>query len=228
MGFTTEDYTLEIATEAMKVYESLETIDIEMKMDLDNALTSTLLTAEHRKVLFAVNNLEFNFMQSAKLLGYGVLEVQELLVEATEIITAVMNGYRSEHHKGYDNVVPTTLQDFLIALDFNVVSPLSELTSALQHDLLNYLVEQENDRLAKEVLRQQEEGTPQHVIDELFSAEYSEELYNCYKVSDRIEKGQQENRKDTDAFAKQARDNKVVYITDDTEHFISQQRIKTY
>lgn len=221
MNINTEDYKLELVSEAMKVYESLPTIDIDIKIDLDRALTSTLLTAGHRKVLFAINNLELNFMQTTKLLGYELLEVQDLLVEATEIITAVMNGRHSEYHSEFTNEVPDTLDDFLVALDLNTVNPLTELTDELQYSVLTYMKDELNDKLSKEVLRQQTEGMPQHVHDELFNAEYSKKLYNSYKVSDRIEQGKHENRVSDDKFARQAIWNKIVYMTDETERYVS-------
>ncbi|MCU5020524.1 hypothetical protein OCD65_27995 [Bacillus paranthracis] len=186
----TELYTKEKIDSILKEYHYFLEVDlkdgqlVQVKADIDRALESNVLEAEHRKVLACEYALELNIMQGAKMSGLKVKEYREALDEALESLEAVLNGYKSEK-------LPTRVSqatdytEYIQEVAEGVVS-IFDMNASVINSLLHFLAKR-GDALSKYKLGHavtEDRETPRAFVD---LEEEDSDPYPFYKTSSAIE-----------------------------------------
>lgn len=156
-------------------------LDSDAKSDLDRAIQSEKITGEMLQIIYLKFNMELLTMDCLNMLDMKYEYFSEVEDEMFETLEAVMNGYPTKRRKY--KVQGQSLNEMLELLGNCEVSPFLLSTDAILE--INMWLGDRGDLLAVETLRQQVEGMPQHIYDELFNAKYSVELYNCYTTGGR-------------------------------------------
>lgn len=146
------------AKEIKPILANYHKLSIEVKIDVDRALESTLIDGQMYLFLALHYHHGFSLMTSAKYMGLNLKEVLELNDEMLECVEAVMNGYRTakNKHSCETTCAPSVVWSELLLGQY--ISPFD-----LDHfdDVLLT-----KDELGREVLRQRKEGKPEYVADD--------------------------------------------------------------
>lgn len=161
---------------------------VDLMLDFDKAITSKHMSGDSRVILglmFAFGIFDARRTILVKLSGKKNSQMDDAIDEGLEVVEAVLNGYQTEHH----NIKPsqaTTLKQWMDEL-YEGSTGIFDVPTAVKQEMLKLLSEND-DLLAEETLKQQEEGVPQEITDDIMGDfPYDPERYPFYDTSEMIE-----------------------------------------
>lgn len=170
----------------LKESELYDWNSVDVRMDLEKSLSSTLLSGHERVAVGLTYGMGLNIREAGKLMKIRPTEVKKHLDNVLEIIEAVLNGCRTT----YNQITKCTAQNLTewIAGVQNGCTMAFDIPYQVNSSLLQYLVSN-RDKLAKETLRQRIEGCQE--IKDVWNiqghAPYDIKNYPFHKTSTMIE-----------------------------------------
>lgn len=143
-------------------------LPVEVKIDVDRALESTLIDGQMYLFIALHYHHGFSLITSGRYMGLDLKEIMELNEETLECIEAVMNGYQAAKRNSCQTTSGLSLGWSALLLE-QAISPFD--VDHFDDTLL------ERDELGREVLNQRIHGMPAHIKDELFGAKYDAAVY---------------------------------------------------
>ncbi|MGG0666951.1 hypothetical protein ABE073_00220 [Lederbergia citrisecunda] len=161
---------------------SYDPMALVIRMDIDRALRSTLLTSDHLNILALHYALQFSFMEIQLYEGTQIEEAMDIEAEAIQILVKVLDGEPTMFYQ-YEDLLPSgTLSEYLAHVGTGKASPYD--VSDMHLTQLLHLT-QKKDRLARQVLQQRVEGPPlTFSLDNKVSS--FEEEYPSHKTSEAL------------------------------------------
>lgn len=173
-----EWYTLKEA-----IYKMADFTLVDLTLDVERAMKLKDITPEERLALGCRFGLQLMYSHIFKLTGIKKNEVTTLVKSAIEKMANYLNSNEVKVFE-FNKTSKSTAIDVKGYLE-ELKDGKIEIFNVNKHvntDLLEFL-SANRDKLATETLRQRKEGMPAHIYNELFNAEYSEELYNCIEYT---------------------------------------------
>lgn len=123
---------------------SMTSIDI--KIDLDRALSSDLLSGSQRITLAFIYAFELNMLQTSKLLSCSILQVKKNIDDSIELLEAIINGYKTKYIKTKTSVAKNldSWKSEVMSGSINIY----DIPANVNSDLLKLLEIEQNDILA--------------------------------------------------------------------------------
>lgn len=175
---------------------SYDPMVIAIKLDVERALSSTLLKPQYLNILAMRYALQLSFMEIQLYEGTPIEETMDNEEEAIQIMVDVLNGRDTDFYQ-YEDLKPAeTLSEYLLNVSQGKVSPF-DVSDVLITSLLH--LTKHRDKLAIEVLKQRKEGPP--MLHEDLSLDIEFPSYNT----------SEHNKGNYDYFRNQDRKNQVAY-----------------
>jgi hypothetical protein len=159
---------------------------VNVRIDFEKALTSTLLTSDERLAVALVFGMGLNHREAGKLMKLKPTEIKGHIDIVIETMEAVLNGYRTTYHETTASKA-VNLTEWIAGVRNGLTFPF-DIPRAVNTSLLLHLKDN-RDKLAAETLRQRAKGN-QDIRDRWNidgNAPYDVINYPFHKTSDKIE-----------------------------------------